>query len=194
MDKITIIAASLVTEADVRVARLGSRFSRLDLTSQLALVAVESLGMDFNNYSRDRIGICLGAQAGSLASDFEFWRRRDAIGGPSPTLFTYTLPSAAIGEISIRHRITGPNFCTVGEDDVIADAEDSLLRGEVDACLCVGCNVVTPAIEEMVLAPSSARACALFLERGGKGLRSLEENDRDIESVCMAICLQNSAS
>ncbi len=194
MDKIFIAAASLVTEADVRVARLGSRFSRLDFTSQLALVAVDSLGIDFNNYSRDRIGICLGAEAGSLASDFEFWRKRGAVGGPSPTLFTYTLPSAAIGEIAIRHRITGPNFCTVGQDDLLADAEDFLLRGEVDACLCVGCNVVTPAIEEMVLSPSSARACALFLERGGNGIRPLGEIDRDIESVCMAICLQNSAS
>jgi 3-oxoacyl-(acyl-carrier-protein) synthase len=194
VDKIVITATSFVTEANVLTARLGARFGRMDLASQLALLAVESLGIDFDAQPRDQIGICLGAWAGSLATDLEFWRGRDATGGPSPTLFTYTLPSAAIGEIAIRHRLTGANLCLVGKDIVLSEAADLLRRGEVAACLCIWCNVVTPALAEILQVPPATRACALFLQCGGEGLRELQENDRDIESVCTAFCANNSTS
>jgi 3-oxoacyl-(acyl-carrier-protein) synthase len=194
MDRIFITAASQVTEIDARAARLGTRFRRLDLASQLALLAVESLSVEFDALPRDRIGICLGARMGSLAADFEFWRGRDAVGGPSPTLFAYTLPSAAMGEMAIRHRLTGPNLCMVGGDAVLSEAGDWLRRGEVEACLCVECHVVTPALAEMIQSPPAARACALFLRRGGGGGRPFEENDRDMELVCAALCAQKIAS
>jgi 3-oxoacyl-(acyl-carrier-protein) synthase len=190
MDSVFITAASQVNEDHLRAARLGARFGRLDLASRLALLAVESLGLDFDASPRDRIGLCLGARAGSLAADFEFWRGRDAVGGPSPTLFAYTLPSAALGEIAIRHRLTGPNLCLVGEAAVLTEAGDWLRRGEVEACLCVECNVVTPALAELIQAPPAARACALFLQRGGGG-RPLAENDRDMEALCAAFCAES---
>jgi len=184
MDRIVITATSRVTEADVRTARLGPRFGRLDLASQLALLAVESLGINFDTQPRDRIGICLAARAGSLATDLESWRGRDSVGGPSPTLFAYTLPSAAIGEIAIRHRLTGPNLCVVGEDIVLSEARDLLRRGEVEACLCIACNVVTPALAAMIQSTPVAGASAIFLQHDGNGGRALRENDRDIESLC----------
>src|SRR5580658_3178233 len=188
MDRIFITAASQVSEVDARKARLGMRYGRLDLASQLALLAVEELGIDFATQPRDRVGICLGARAGSLAADFEFWRGRAAVGGPSPTLFAYTLPSAAVGEIAIRHRLTGPNLCLLGDSSVLAEAGDWLRRGEVEACLCVECHVVTPALAEMIQSPPVAWACALFLRRGGGGGHPLEENERDMESLCAAFC------
>ena len=194
MDKIFISAASLVNEADVRVARLGTRFGRLDLASQLALLAVESLGINFDSQPRDRIGICLVARAGSLATDFDFWRGRDIVGGPSPTLFAYTLPSTAIGEIAIRYRLTGPNLCVVGEDVILSEARELIQRGEVEACLCISCNVVTPAIAEMIQAAPAARAAAMFLQRGGDRLRELRENDRDIEALCGVLRAQGFAN
>jgi len=194
MPELIITAASLVTEADVRAARLGTRFGRLDLASRLVLLAVESLGINFDAQARDRIGICLAARAGSLATDLDFWRGRDAVGGPSPTLFAYTLPSAAIGEIAIRHRLTGPNLCVVGEDVVLSEARELIQRGEAEACVCVSCNVVTPAVAEMIQSPPAARASALFLQCGGDGLRELRENDRDIESLCAVICARNSTN
>jgi len=193
MDRVFITAASQVTEVNLRAARLGTRFRRLDLASQLALLAVESLSIDFDALPRDRVGICLGVRTGSLAADCEYWRGRDAVGGPSPTLFTYTLPSAAIGEIAIRHRLTGPNLCLVGEDTVLSEAGDWLQRGEVEACLCVGCDVVTPSLGEMIQATPVARACALFLRRGGGGWRQFGENDRDMESLCAAFCAEIAA-
>src|SRR5436190_8953297 len=113
MDNFVITSASQVNGADVRNARLGARFGRMDLMSQLVLLAVERLGVDFEARPRERIGICLATHAGSVSTDVEYWKGRNTAGGLSPTLFTYTLPSAAIGEIAIRHRLTGPNLCFV---------------------------------------------------------------------------------
>src|SRR6266576_3886182 len=130
MDELVITAASQVGETDLRAARPGARHSRVDLLSRLALLAVEALGIDFSTMPGDRIGICLTASAGSLSTDTEYWKGRALAGGPSPTLFAYTLPSAAVGEIAIRHRLTGPNLCVVGEDIVLSEARDLLRRGE----------------------------------------------------------------
>ena len=194
MDKIFIAAASLVGEADVRVARLGTRFGRLDLASQLALVAVESLGVNFEQLPRELVGVCLAARAGSLATDFDFWRGRDNAGGPSPTLFAYTLPSSAIGEIAIRHRLTGPNLCLIGEDSILPEARDLLRRGEAQACLCVFYHIVTPAIAGLIDAPAAAFAGAVLLRLGGHGIQELGENDRDIEKLCRVLCEKDPAS
>jgi 3-oxoacyl-(acyl-carrier-protein) synthase len=192
MDKIVITATSQVTEADLKSARLGTRFGRLDLSSQLALLAVESLGIDFGKFSRDRIAICLAARAGSLSTDFDFWQGRDAIGGPSPTLFAYTLPSAAIGEIAIRHRLTGPNLCFIGDDKmVLPEATDLLQRDEADACVCVFCNVISPAAAKIIHASSVANASSLFCARGGGGLHVLREFDRDMELLCARFRAEN---
>lgn len=186
MNKMVVIATSQVTEVDLKSARLGTRFGRLDLQSQLALLAVESLSVDFDKFSRDRIAICLAARAGSLSTDAEYWQGRDAVGGPSPTLFAYTLPSAALGEIAIRHRLTGPNLCLVGEsEEILPEATDLLRRGEADACVCVFCNVISPAVAKMIQTPSAAIASALFLKRGGEGLHVLREFDRDMEALCV---------
>jgi len=189
MDNFVVTAASKVTEADVRAAKLGTRFGRLDLASQLALLAVESLGIDFELQRRDRVGICLEARAGSLTTDADYWSGRDAAGGPSPTLFAYTLPSAAIGEIAIRHRLTGPNLCLVGRNTGLIEQAVQLIRsGEAESCLCVECTVISPSLAEMILSPAAAEACAIFVQRGSAGLHVLRENDRDIESLCAVLC------
>lgn len=195
MDNPFIIAASSVTEADRSTSRLGSRFGRLDLSSQLALLAVESLGVDFSTWPRERVAICLAAQTGSLSTDVEYWNGRETAGGPSPTLFAYTLPSAAIGEIAIRHRFTGPNLCFVGDSrGVVAEAVDFLQHEEVEACICVSIQVTTPALAAMIASQASSRASALFLAKKGPGLGILGEIDRDIESLLAIYSNRKSAS
>ena len=165
MDNLVITPSSMVTGDDVRDARLGSRFGRMDLISQIALLAVEPLAAHFDSLPRERIAICLAAKTGSLATDTQYWNGRDAAGGPSPPLFTYTLPSAAIGEIAIRHRITGPNLCLVGDGDVLPEAAELVRGGEADGCVCVLANVVSPALAEMITATPAATAHAFFVRR-----------------------------
>ena len=153
------------------------------------MLAVETLGVNFDSVPRERIAICLAAKAGSLSTDIEFWRGRDAVGGPSPTLFAYTLPSAAIGEIAIRHRLTGPNLCFVGDSrDVFPEAEDLIQRGEADACICVYCEAISASAGEMISSPPTASTYAVFLQRGVDGMTVLREFDRDIKALRAKFC------
>jgi len=185
MTRLFITAASVIAEADLRDARLGPRFGRMDLTSQLALLAVEPLAGSFDALGRDRIAICLAARTSSLSTDVEYWKGRDAAGGPSPTLFTYTLPSAAIGEIAIRHRLTGPNLCFVGRsDDVLPEAADLIRRGEADACVGVYVKAISTDLAGMIRMPAGATSCAALLRQGDRGLQEWREFDRDMESIC----------
>jgi 3-oxoacyl-(acyl-carrier-protein) synthase len=191
MDKLAIIAASQVSGGQVRNARLGSRFGRMDLTSQLALLAVEPLAAHFDAVPRDRIAIGLAASAGSLATDIEYWDGRKIAGGLSPTIFTYTLPSAAIGEIAIRHRLTGPNLCFVGGDAALpVEAGELVRRGEADLCVCVFCDVVTPAAAEIIGRPAAERAGALLLGRAREGLALPLENGCGMMALCSKFCAQ----
>jgi 3-oxoacyl-(acyl-carrier-protein) synthase len=191
MDKLFITAASTVTGSDLKDARLGPRFGRMDLTSQLALLAVEPLAGGFDSVGRDRIAICLAARTSSLATDVEYWKGRDSAGGPSPTLFTYTLPSAAIGEIAIRHRLTGPNLCFVGRsDDVLPEAAELIRRGEADACVCVYVKAISTDLAGMISLPAEATSCAALIRRGGHGQREWREFDRDMESFCASLRAQ----
>ncbi len=171
MSNFFITAHNSVTAADVSAARLGTRFGRMDLSSQLALLAAEPFAPQFDSVPRDRIAIILAARAGSLPTDVNFWEGRDAVGGLSPTLFTYTLPSAAIGEIAIRHRLTGPNLCFVGDSrEVLVEAEDFLNRKEADACVCVFVDVISPALNKLIGNLEAANATAALLQRNGPGL------------------------
>lgn len=172
MSNYFITAHNSVTSADVSSARLGTRFGRMDISSQLALLAVEPFAPHFDSIPRDRIAIVLAARAGSLPTDVNFWEGRDAVGGLSPTIFTYTLPSAAIGEIAIRHRLTGPNLCFVGDGrDVLVEAEDFLRRNEADACVCVFVDVISPALNKLLGKSEAAKATAALLERNGPGIQ-----------------------
>ena len=193
MNDIAIAAASVVTEAGLPAARLGPRFGRLDLQSQLALLAVASLNVDFAALPPDRTGICLAASAGSLSTDVHFWKGRHGTGGPSPTLFAYTLPSAAAGEIAIHFRLTGPNLCFVGDDRMLLpEAAGLIRRGAADGCVCVFCEVISADCAAVISAPPVATACAIFLKRG-EGLRGWREFDRDMKPLCASISKINSA-
>ena len=173
MNKTVITATSSVTEADLPSARLGPRFGRLDLQSRLALLAAAALKIDFAALARDRIGIVLGASAGSLTTDFNFWSGRHDVGGPSPTLFAYTLPSAAAAEIAIHFGLTGPDLCFVGDDkNLLSEAADLIRRGEVDGCVCVFTEIVSAEVTKIISVPAIAAARAIFLQ-GGEGTEGL---------------------
>jgi len=161
---ITLTSESTASAEELKSARLGTRFGRLDLCSQLVVLAVEKLAIDFASLPRERIGICLAVKAGSLATDIEYWKGRDSVGGPSPSLFAYTLPSSALGEIAIRHHITGPGLCHFGgEDCLVEEAERLIAEGEADGCICVSCKVITLEVAEILRMPQTAAAKAMFL-------------------------------
>jgi hypothetical protein len=58
----------------------------------------------------DSLGLILGSASGCSSPDREFQRELDTKGWGfgSPSLFVYTLPTAALGEVSIAMGATGP--------------------------------------------------------------------------------------
>lgn len=109
------------------------RFGRMDALSRLGLMAVEMLGVEFAD--KDEVGVVLETRCGSLLADRQFLRTL------SPSVFTYTLPSTAIGEICIRHKLRGPVLCLVAESgegrQALEQAQSWLQTGDVKSCLCL---------------------------------------------------------
>lgn len=146
------------------------RFDRMNGLCRLTVAAVELLGVDFAAWPNERLlrtGVCFGSALGSLATDLEYLSGLADPAGPSPTLFAYTLASAAVGEVCIRHRLQGPNIC------LLCDTNDSLPlletaiawleNKDADACLCMIADA-PPGMSDPVSAHVPFRAAACLLE------------------------------
>jgi 3-oxoacyl-(acyl-carrier-protein) synthase len=98
------------------------------------------------------------------------------------------LPIAPLGEIAIRHRLTGPNLCFISTGGEVLDEATELLRqGEADGCVCICANVVSPTLAGFLGTSVAARASAAFLRRGGAGGHELGQLDRDLETLCASV-------
>jgi 3-oxoacyl-(acyl-carrier-protein) synthase len=164
------------------------------------------MGVDFAGRTaeeREATGVCLGTSAGSLSVDVAFWKSLGNPGGPAPALFTYTLPSTLIGEISIRYGLKGPNLCLMlspaGSGGLLAEAIEWLQRGEAAAVVCVFADAVDRAAAAAGEATGAGRpgsfACALHLERrteadrrGRSVLCPVPGGGGDVRRICGSLC------
>lgn len=96
------------------------KFHKMDNLSKLGIIATEAAlkGTDFlKRNSPDDIAILMANKASSLDTDRNY---QNTISNkdqylPSPAIFVYTLPNIVIGEIAIKHKITGENAFFVGD-------------------------------------------------------------------------------
>ena len=96
------------------------KFYKMDILSKLGFLSVELLLRDtglLEKYTGHKTGIILMNASSSLDTDR---RHQESILDranyfPSPAVFVYTLPNIMIGEISIRHKITGEGTFFVRE-------------------------------------------------------------------------------
>jgi hypothetical protein len=113
------------------------RFGRMDALCRLSLMAVELLDKSFP----EDTGVILQTHTGCLATDRKFLQTL------SPSVFTYTLPSTAIGEICIRHKLRGPVLCfltaTPDEQLALPEAQAWLREGKVTGCLCLAADAAS---------------------------------------------------
>lgn len=146
-----------------------ARFGRMDWICRLGLMATELLDANFGamtDAQLERIGVCLETCAGSLENDIQF------VQTSRPSIFAYTLPSTAIGEVCIRYRLKGPMLCLVtgtpGTGDAASEATEWVERGDADACLCLSCDTLDPKTAAGMRLPPNVRpglwsACALLI-------------------------------
>lgn len=120
------------------------KFYKMDDLCRASFIVSESL-MDRSRlterYSKDRIGVVLANAASSLDTDRVHQSSVEAPEAhpPSPGVFVYTLPNIAIGEICIRHGITGENaffiFDAFAAEPLKERVEDLMAFDKVDACV-----------------------------------------------------------
>ncbi len=160
------------------------RFGQLDALSKCAMVAVEMLGLPKGDDPAplSNTAISMGTQEGCLGADIDFAAGMASEAGPSPRLFTYTLPSVASGEIAIRHGFQGPNACFLAgvESGLLALWEGFylVLNGEADACLCIECDALSPSAASVAAEKSltegraACEARAFFFEHDERAMAS----------------------
>ena len=115
-----------------------TKFYKMDSLSQLCFIATELLLQNTDFHSLDDYEKCIyiETQDGCKYSDIDFWASTAEL--PSPAHFVYTLPNVMIGEICIRHKIKGENFCMVTEIFSIEQQIDSIknvLLGRAKKCI-----------------------------------------------------------
>ena len=96
------------------------KFFKMDNLSKLGFLAAEVLLQqvpDFENFNKEKTGIFLSNAYSCLDTDEQYYATvKDKENFfPSPGLFVYTLPNILIGEICIRHKITGEHAFFLSE-------------------------------------------------------------------------------
>jgi len=152
----------------------GARRERLDRLCALALAACERALDDAGLAPRARDGARAGAVLGSAfgchATNEAFYRGllEEGPRAASPRLFAYTLPSAPLGELTIRLGVRGPAECFASGRqaglEAVARAARLCEAGRADRVLAVAVEVgggALPGVEGALL----DGAAALVVER-----------------------------
>lgn len=132
------------------------RFGRMDLLSKYASVAVEMLGLPLLGKQDLRLEttMVMGTMGGCYVADLDFYRGILQGDGPSPTMFAYTLPTIALGEVAIRHRLGGASYCFMAGADsgllALWESVKLLEAGECQECVCIMADALSQDAEMMV--------------------------------------------
>ena len=121
------------------------KFFKMDLLSKLGFLASEILiknTPDFISQDKDKIALLFSNRSSSLESDeshaASIADKQNYF--PSPSIFVYTLPNIGMGEIAIRHKLTGENAFFVSEkfDKEFLDNYARILyaEGQTNAAVC----------------------------------------------------------
>ena len=122
------------------------KFFKMDNLSKLGFIAAEILMKEnqvTSNFKPEEISIILSNSSSSLDTDEIFQetiKDKDNY-FPSPSVFVYTLPNLMIGEICIRHKITGENTFFVFDKynpDFIQNYVTVLFKSAKTKCCIIG--------------------------------------------------------
>ncbi len=169
---VTRIARGPLSWGDVSRAPFP-RFGRLGLLAKYAVAAAALAGCrPASDHRKTATAIVLTTASGVLSSDAAFLRtlRRDE--GPSPLLFPYSLPTAALGEVSLRYGFTGPADAEYADGDLLGSALQAglarLAAGTARDVLVLACEANDPdVLAAFGLAEGTHLAVAVRLTRDG---------------------------
>jgi hypothetical protein len=130
------------------------KFFKMDNLSKLAILATESIMKETELYriaDKDNVAVVLSNASSSLVADTRYQQTITYPENyfPSPSLFVYTLPNIAIGEICIKHKIYGENVFLIShkfDSDILCFYVNELFENtDTQYCLTgwVECNEAT---------------------------------------------------
>ena len=139
---------------------------RMDTYSRLGMSAVslalEDAGLSVWTDKRN-IGIMASTEYGCLNTDFDYFDTvlPDGGIGASPGLFSYTLHSSFMGDVSIRFGLTGPAFvineCPAFSLTGVRLALNAVVCADAEKMLCGFCNPERPhALKDSRQVPAGA--------------------------------------
>jgi hypothetical protein len=151
------------------------KFFKMDILSKLAILAAESILRETELYNiddNDNVAVVLANASSSLIADARYQQTITNPENyfPSPSLFVYTLPNIAIGEICIKHKIYGENVFLISQNfdsDILYFYVNALFENtDTMSCLTgwVECNETT------------YEAFLLLVEKGTNGLKFYKNN------------------
>jgi hypothetical protein len=96
------------------------KFFKMDNLSKLAILSAETILRETAHYEstdKNNFAIVLANASSSLVTDVNYQKTISNPENyfPSPSLFVYTLPNIAVGEICIKHKIHGENVFLINE-------------------------------------------------------------------------------
>lgn len=148
--------------AEIYKQQIGGypKFYKMDLLSRLAFVAAELLApLTPEGEGLDRGSVILFNHSSSIVSDRQFLATINGKEGAfaSPSVFVYTLPNIAAGEIAIRHHICGETAFYI-----LQEKDEALMQQILEASLSA--SGATCAVSGWVDAESdTSYACELSL-------------------------------
>jgi hypothetical protein len=92
------------------------KFYKMDLLSKVAFLSVEILKEMYPRLTEsadDSVGLLFANSESSSATDLKFRESYEKELLPSPSLFVYTLPNIAMGEVAIRNKWYGAQMFAV---------------------------------------------------------------------------------
>ncbi len=120
------------------------KFHKMDNLSKLGLIATDA-ALKGNNFllrnKSEATAIIMSNRASSLDTDRIHQQSINNKNNylPSPATFVYTLPNIVIGEIAIKHKLTGENLfcvCDAFEADLLAEQAQITFDQETSAAIC----------------------------------------------------------
>lgn len=120
--------------------RPNERFGRYDPLTKATMAAVEMLQLPTDCEKDPQTALLLNTRLGCLSVDTHYLADKQA-NSASPTLFTYTLPSVALGEVAIRYRFTGANLTILDNDaycrTALLESAKQIERGETKRLILI---------------------------------------------------------
>lgn len=117
------------------------KFHKMDRFCQLGFLTALPIVPTADRYDPAKTGLLIASKSGSYFTDNHYFSRvfAEEKVNYSPAQFTYTLPSAVLGELSIQHNIQGENYLFLQSEynfDLLRDYAKSLFHDQkLDTCL-----------------------------------------------------------